>query len=62
MDACSTFRATNSGFFQRQVTALLPDAKHPQTMYAGVVNDKIYGGVFVTEDGGKDMAAAQQRP
>ncbi|HEX3472184.1 MAG TPA: transcriptional regulator [Silvibacterium sp.] len=52
-DASATFHATNSGFSQRQVTALLPDATHDQTLYAGVVNDKSYGGVFVTEDGGK---------
>ena len=52
-DASASFQATNRGFYQRQVTALLPDAKHPETIYAGVVNDKIYGGVFVTEDGGK---------
>ena len=52
-DASTTFQATNTGFNQRQVTALLPDAKHPDTMYAGVVNDKSYGGVFVTDDGGK---------
>lgn len=53
LDGAASFQATNSGFYQRQVTALIPDAKHPQTMYAGVVNDKTYGGVFVTEDGGK---------
>jgi photosystem II stability/assembly factor-like uncharacterized protein len=52
-DASASFQATNRGFYQRQVTALLPDAKHPETIYAGVVNDKIYGGVFVTDDGGK---------
>jgi len=52
-DGSATFRATNSGFYQRQVTALLADATHPQTMYVGVVNDKIYGGVFLTEDAGK---------
>jgi photosystem II stability/assembly factor-like uncharacterized protein len=52
-DAAATFRASNGGFYQRQVTALLPDAMHSGTMYAGVVNDKSYGGVFVTEDGGK---------
>jgi photosystem II stability/assembly factor-like uncharacterized protein len=52
-DTSATFQATNTGFFQRQVTALLPDATHEQTMYVGVVNDKSYGGVFVTEDGGK---------
>ena len=52
-DATATFRPSNSGFYQRQVSALLPDTRNPQIMYAGVVNDKTYGGVFVTEDGGK---------
>src|SRR5579862_1995944 len=52
-DQAASFAGSNQGFYQRQVTALLPDATHPQTMYAGVVNDKSYGGVFVTEDGGK---------
>ena len=52
-DAGASFASSNNGISERQVTALLPDAKHPETMYAGVVNDKSYGGVFVTEDGGK---------
>lgn len=52
-DAGADFAASNHGFSQRQVKALLADAKHPGTMYAGVVNDKIYGGVFVTQDGGE---------
>jgi photosystem II stability/assembly factor-like uncharacterized protein len=52
-DATATFRPTNGGFHQRQVSALLPDAQNAQIIYVGVVNDKTYGGVFVTEDGGK---------
>jgi photosystem II stability/assembly factor-like uncharacterized protein len=52
-DAGATFTASNPGFSQRQVTAFLTDSKHGETMYAGVVNDKTYGGVFVSEDGGK---------
>lgn len=52
-DASASFQPTNGGFYQRQVSALLPDAQNPQIIYVGVVNDKIYGGVFVTEDGGK---------
>ena len=55
-DGSTTFQATNGGFYQRQVSALLPDAQNPQTIYVGVVNDKIYGGVFVTEDGGRTWA------
>jgi len=52
-DAGATFSASNNGFSQRQVTALLTDSKNGETMYAGVVNDKNYGGVFLSEDGGK---------
>lgn len=47
-----SFVASNHGISQRQITALLTNAKRPETIYVGVVNDKSYGGVFVTEDGG----------
>lgn len=52
-DAGVSFAESNSGISQRQVMALLTDAKHPGTLYAGVVNDKSFGGVFVSTDGGK---------
>ena len=51
-DAGISFKASNAGFSQRQVSSLLVDAKSPQTIYAGVVNDKTYGGVFVSHDDG----------
>jgi photosystem II stability/assembly factor-like uncharacterized protein len=51
-DAGATFSASNAGFSQRQVAAILADSKRESTIYAGVLNDKGYGGVFVTEDGG----------
>jgi photosystem II stability/assembly factor-like uncharacterized protein len=51
-DGGATFSASNAGFSQRQVAAILADTKHEGTIYAGVLNDKGYGGVFVTEDGG----------
>lgn len=51
-DAAVNFQASNTGFSQRQVAALLADTKTPGTMYAGVVNGKTYGGVFVTGDFG----------
>lgn len=47
------FLASNTGFSQRQVAALLPDAKNPATLYAGVINDKAYGGMFVSTDYGR---------
>jgi photosystem II stability/assembly factor-like uncharacterized protein len=52
-DYGTSFTASNAGFSQRQVAAFLTDAKRGGTMYAGVVNDKSYGGVFVSEDAGK---------
>ncbi len=51
-DAGLSFKASNNGFSQRQVSSLLVDAKSPQTIYAGVVNDKTFGGVFVSHDDG----------
>ncbi len=51
-DGGKTFSNANSGFSQRLVQTLLVDAKSPQTLYAGVLNDKIYGGVFVSRNDG----------
>src|SRR5271155_3118056 len=45
-DAAFSFKAANAGFSQRQVASLLVDAKSAHTVFAGVVNDKTYGGVF----------------
>lgn len=47
------FISSNTGFSQRQVAALLADNSHEGTIYAGVINDKTYGGVFVTKDFGR---------
>lgn len=52
-DGGLTFESSNTGFSQRQVAALLVDAKNPGTLYAGVINGKTYGGVFVTTDFGR---------
>jgi photosystem II stability/assembly factor-like uncharacterized protein len=52
-DAAAGFQASNTGFSQRQVASLLVDNKSPETMYAGVINDKAYGGVFVSTDQGR---------
>jgi photosystem II stability/assembly factor-like uncharacterized protein len=51
-DAGVTFVASNEGFSGRRVEALLVDAGNPARLYAGVVNDKSYGGVFVSNNGG----------
>jgi photosystem II stability/assembly factor-like uncharacterized protein len=52
-DQATTFTAANQGFSQRQVVALAKDVKDPNRLYAGVVNDKMYGGVFTSADGGR---------
>jgi photosystem II stability/assembly factor-like uncharacterized protein len=52
-DAGESFTASNFGISARKVEALLVDRSDPHSLYAGVVNDKAYGGVFVSSDGGK---------
>jgi photosystem II stability/assembly factor-like uncharacterized protein len=52
-DAGVTFAVSNQGISERKVAALLVDSGDPQRLYAGVVNDKSYGGVFRSVDGGE---------
>jgi photosystem II stability/assembly factor-like uncharacterized protein len=51
-DGGDTFTPSNRGFQARQITAYVADAQHPATVYVGVVNDKAWGGVFVSRSGG----------
>ncbi|MGZ4822250.1 MAG: WD40/YVTN/BNR-like repeat-containing protein, partial [Terriglobales bacterium] len=51
-DGGQSVRASNHGFSHRQVSAVLADRRDPNTLYAGVINDKEFGGVFVTHDAG----------
>jgi photosystem II stability/assembly factor-like uncharacterized protein len=53
-DAGASFAASNEGFSERKVDALLVDRANPARLFAGVVNDKTYGGVFVSTHGGAD--------
>jgi photosystem II stability/assembly factor-like uncharacterized protein len=53
-DAAVTFTASNRGFSARKVEALLVDSSNPSKIYAGVANDKAYGGAFVSTDGGEE--------
>jgi len=55
-----SFHASNTGFTQRQVAALLFDPAHPQRIYAGVLNDKFYGGVFMSENNGSTWEQRSQ--
>lgn len=47
------FQASNSGFTHRYISSILIDNDHPDHIYLSAVNDGEYGGVFVSEDGGR---------
>ena len=51
-DGSASFAAANEGFSERKVEALLVDRGNPARIFAGVVNDKSYGSVFVSDNGG----------
>jgi photosystem II stability/assembly factor-like uncharacterized protein len=52
-DGAQTFLASNHGYTHRYVTAILADQSDPNSMLVGVVNDREFGGVFSTHDGGQ---------
>ena len=52
-DSAATFTTSNHGYTHRYVSAILADNKEPNTLYIGVVNDREFGGVFSTHDGGQ---------
>jgi photosystem II stability/assembly factor-like uncharacterized protein len=52
-DGGVTFTASNRGFTHRQAAALLVDRSNNAVLYAGVLNDKEFGGVFVSRDAGQ---------
>ncbi|HEX3093004.1 MAG TPA: transcriptional regulator, partial [Candidatus Angelobacter sp.] len=52
-DGGVTFTASNRGFTHRQAAALLVDRNDSATLYAGVLNDKEFGGVFISRDSGQ---------
>src|SRR5579864_3409628 len=52
-DGGATFTASNRGFTHRQAAALLVDRNDSSSLYAGVLNDKEFGGVFVSRDSGQ---------
>jgi photosystem II stability/assembly factor-like uncharacterized protein len=52
-DGGVTFTASNRGFTHRQAAALLVDRGNSNVLYAGVLNDKEFGGVFVSRDAGQ---------
>jgi photosystem II stability/assembly factor-like uncharacterized protein len=61
-DAGVTFAPTNEGISGRHVEALLVDRNNPARFYAGVVNDKSYGGVFASNNGGTSWEQVGEGP
>ena len=73
-DGAQTFTASNHGYTHRYVSSILPDKNDPNSILVGVVNDREFGGVFSTRDGGqswqqksaglggRDVFALQQVP
>ena len=53
-DGGDSFHPSNRGFSARQVTAIKRDAKRSETIFVGVVNDKDWGGVFQSDNGGQN--------
>ncbi|MCU1321440.1 MAG: BNR/Asp-box repeat domain/two component regulator propeller [Acidobacteriaceae bacterium] len=51
-DRGNSFDATNAGFSARQVTSYVADVQRPSNVFVGIVNDKEWGGVFASENGG----------
>jgi photosystem II stability/assembly factor-like uncharacterized protein len=52
-DAAATFTSSNHGYSHRYVSAILADNKTTNTLYIGLVNDRDFGGVFSSHDGGQ---------
>ena len=59
-DGGRTFRASNAGFSHRRVETLALDPARPGTLYAGVANDKEFGGVFVSRNSGLQWSQLNQ--
>jgi photosystem II stability/assembly factor-like uncharacterized protein len=52
-DGTATLTASNHGYTHRYVSAILADNKETNALYIGVVNDREFGGVFSSHDGGQ---------
>ncbi len=55
-DGGATFAQSNQGFSARKVEALVADNRDQRRILAGVVNDKSFGGVFLTTDSGANWS------
>jgi photosystem II stability/assembly factor-like uncharacterized protein len=53
-DGAQTFAASNHGYTHRYVSSILADQNDPNNILVGVVNDREFGGVFSTRNGGQN--------
>ena len=52
-DGFAKYQPSNRGFSHRMVGAVIADQKDKNRLYVGIVNDKLHGGMFTTDDVGK---------
>jgi photosystem II stability/assembly factor-like uncharacterized protein len=52
LDGGESYEASNAGFINRQVRAVLADRTERGRIYAGVIFDSLNGGLFISDDGG----------
>jgi photosystem II stability/assembly factor-like uncharacterized protein len=53
-DGFAHYTSSNQGFSHRVVRAVVLDRKDPSRLYVGVANDKEQGGMFLSDDAGKN--------
>ncbi len=51
-DGGTSFHPSNKGFSARHLSSFIADSQHPATVYVGALNDKQWGGVFQSDNGG----------
>jgi photosystem II stability/assembly factor-like uncharacterized protein len=55
-DGGNTFMASNRGFSHRQVTTVVADKDDANRLYAAMVNNREFGGIFMSSNGGTNWA------
>jgi len=59
-NGAESFVASNHGYSHRYVTSILADKSDPNTFFVGVLNDREWGGVFVSHDAGQHWLQKSQ--
>jgi len=59
-DGFAHYASSNRGFSHRVVGGMVVDRKDPNRLYVGVANDKEMGGVFLSDDAGRNWRQASR--